>query len=909
MRHVLGLASSRSPILLRSSFPFGQLSIPISKSIHTSSLLGATEARKLHRATEKDSIKQAGPLFSTTRRDTNIKKQEEYETFTHTPRIVPASVKGSLESEGWKILDPVGNYTLEHLHRAPGTRMLSYIQFITTPTSDTPGTALLLHFDDKRYLIGNAHEGLQRASIQLRARLLQAKDFFLTGRTEWQSNGGLLGMILTLADASISSAASKAEKAKLKLERKRRFQMQEAQRNERRSNGKPGMSRDISQGIPTPAETEPAEEDTTVRLHGGPNLVHLLATARSFIFRKGMPVEVLEHIGEKNVVEEAQEDWEPTWSDSRVHVWAMPIKQFGISEIKDDLKPESPRKRSLGEFMTGERPSQAEILNQWSKPSEPPEDQDEQDRQIREFAVTQMFSSAWSPDNMLETPLRDVKLPAALYVRDPVTKELTRYQGPMPDGPAPVPDINVLVREAWPGALIDRLPPTKRSSTAMSYIIQSHKTRGRFDTAAARAKNVPEGPLWAALATGSSVQSSDGALVTPDMVLGPGRRGSGVAVIDLPSRDYIQDLVNRPEWSAEKVMSGVEAVIWILGAGVSQDKTLRNFIEGLPRIQHIISSPDHCPDYLAMTAAASMAIRHHQVDPARYAIPIHNNAVSSTSSDPSKTGKPEPEALFQNCQPSRRGLKINLQPKFSITEDSVVPHLNTALVARETSPNVLELSQAARQEINSPVVQAEGLSQNLPSPDAEIICLGTGSALPSQYRNVSASLLRVPGYGSYLMDCGENTLGQLKRMYTKSQLAEVLRDLKLIWISHLHADHHLGLTSVVKAWYEEVHGKDEVKRPRPTITEQMLNPAKLLEDGNRLFVVGHGHLTRWLEEYSSIEDFGYDQIVPLVSFHKNMHGIESCNLEWNGTNVGFSATKDPKMYVQSPPVKSKVPID
>ena len=67
--------------------------------------------------------------------------------------------------------------------------------------------------------------------------------------------------------------------------------------------------------------------------------------------------------------------------------------------------------------------------------------------------------------------------------------------------------------------------------------------------------------------------------------------------------------------------------------------------------------------------------------------------------------------------------------------------------------------------------------------DHEVITLGTGSALPSKYRNVSATLLRIPGKGSYLFDCGENTIGQLLRVFGPEKLADVLLDLKLIWIS------------------------------------------------------------------------------------------------------------------------------
>ena len=886
MRHVLRFTSSMNPIfLLQSSFSLYRPALPTSRSLSTFPSLSIRRENKKIPLPNLAPNLDFEPKFTVRRPQTTVKpaakssKSSELE-----PKAGEKKVEASEEEK-----------RRTKRNRAVDAGMYSYIQFITTPTSDTPGTAVYLHFDDKRYIIGNAHEGLQRASLQMGAKVFRSKDLFLTGRTEWQSNGGLLGMILTIADAIKASAASKAESARLKHEGMRKRREEEGQRKKRKSDAKSDAS--PSQATPPSASTQSVEENSTVRVHGGPNLTHMLATARSFIFRQDAPLKVFEHIGgQKEIVDNAERDWEPTWSDNRIQVWAMPIDPLGISELNEGPKPDSPLKRSLGEFMTGQRPYQKEILDQWSVLPIPPEDQKERNQQTRELAVSEMFSSAWHSGNLLETPLREVKMPAVVFVRDGVTKELARYDGPMPDGTTPVPDINVLVRRGWPAALIDHLPPTKRSSTAMSYIIRNQKTRGKFRPAALDERNVPPGPLRAALAKGFSVQSSDGVTVTPDMVLEPSKEGPGVAVIDLPSSDYVHDLVNRSEWRAETVMSGVGAVVWILGPGVIQDQTLLKFIEGQSGLQHIISSPEICPDYLSMTAAASMAIRHNQIDPTRYAIPVHSNVVPSTSGKPTDATETLVQALPEHCQPARRGLTLQLAPKFGLTEAALVPPLNPALVLREISQDVLKLSQAARKEISSPAFQAQTLSQNLPSPDAEIICLGTGSALPSQHRNVSATLLRVPGCGSYLMDCGENTLGQLKRMYTAPQLAELLQDLKLIWISHLHADHHLGLTSVIKAWYEEVHGKDEVKRPKPTIMELMLDPAKILEDGKRLFIVGHEHILKWLEEYSSVEDFGYNQLVPLNSFPVTRQALDVCSLEWDGVEVGFNASKDPKMY-------------
>lgn len=760
-------------------------------------------------------------------------------------------------------------------------KMKSYIEFITTPTADTPGTALLLHFDDKRYVIGNIHEGLQRAGLQVGAKFLKAKDFFITGRTEWRSTGGLMGMILTLADAATASAASRAEVIKTKLER--RMAREEEARQRKKKPSKKASSDSLGK---TSKDLEIEEEDPSVTLHGGPNLTHTIATARRFIFRKGTPIKVHEHHHEQEVTD-PELAWEPTWADKRIRVWALPITSSGYNDSSKDLPRDTPKKRSLGEFMTGEPPTPGEVFDQWSTEPNAPKDQAKQDQELREFIVNEMFSSQWRYDTLTELPLHQVKLPASIFVRNSVTKKIEKYTGPVPDGTASVPNIDVLVRQPWPGALIEYLPPTRPSNIAMSYIIRNHKLRGKFKPAAARELNVPPGPLWAALAAGSEVQSKDGKTVTPDMVLEPSKEGGGVAVVELPSKEYVANLVNRPEWNAEKVMTGVGAIVWILGPGVANDKTLLAFISARPMLSHIISSTDHCPNYLAMTAAATSAIRHSLIDPERYPVPIHSNEVPSQFEPNISESEKESDSTLS----AKRGLRIELEPAFIVTESNIVPNLNTRHVIQETPQDVLQLGQAAQQEVHLDTVEARTANDGLPSKDAEIICLGTGSAIPSLHRNVSGTLLRVPGCGSYLLDCGENTLGQLKRIFTQSQLIELFHDLKLIWISHLHADHHLGTAPVIKAWYEEVHGKDS-GRSRPSLTQALLAPAKSLEEGKRLFVVGHRDMMRWLEDYSTVEDYGYSQVIPLETSYI-MKDYDRCSLEWNGVDVGFNTSKNP----------------
>ena len=78
-----------------------------------------------------------------------------------------------------------------------------------------------------------------------------------------------------------------------------------------------------------------------------------------------------------------------------------------------------------------------------------------------------------------------------------------------------------------------------------------------------------------------------------------------------------------------------------------------------------------------------------------------------------------------------------------------------------------------------------------------------------RYRNVSATLLELPpspqpeappaagsgGGGLMLLDAGEGTVGAMRRQFGAETASVILR-LELVWISHMHADHHLGLLQV-----------------------------------------------------------------------------------------------------------------
>jgi ribonuclease Z len=711
-------------------------------------------------------------------------------------------------------------------------KMRSFVQVLTTPTADTPGTTLVLHFDNKRYLIGSIAEGTQRACVQMGAKLLKVSECFITGRTEWQNTGGLIGMILTLADVtSTSQAAGLAESKKRAAQKAQDLGVQDD----------PHKVRELEDA----AQRETGGNGLTI--FGPLNMNHMLATARRFVFRKGMPLNVQE-IGADRHRLAGEDEWAPHWADQNIKVWPMSIRPSSTSmpSSPTEAKSASPRKRSIEEVYEGEVPEGGRSVG----PDRLTPDQ--RDQLTAKAVVGEMFNSTWRLDTLYPTRLADVKMPATIFIRNSETNKIERYKGPLPSvnldqGTA---DLEVLVRKPWPGALVESLPPTQPAKEAISYIIRNHTQRGKFNPKNAIELKVAKGRNWASLANGESVENEDGQTVTPEQVLGPSKEGGGLAVIDLPDPSYIENLIARPEWREPKVMSGVGAVVWICGPGVALDSRLRNFMIDLKELEHVVSSPDYCPNNIALDSAAAATIRLQQIDGKRYRVPTHGNGNATEN----HINTP----LVSNAQAAVRGQIVQLEPKVEVQrKDAVVP-LDIQATIDDLSKEVLDEAHRVQELVNSDAASISKWTSTLPDKDVEITTLGTGSALPSKYRNVSATLLRVPGWGSMLFDCGENTLGQMKRAFSPEEFEEIISGLRLIIISHMHADHHLGTVSVIRAWYDKVHNSQPASTPLPSAH------AKTLFDEKRLAVVSEPAMASWLAEYSAVEDYGFSRIAPLT---------------------------------------------
>lgn len=728
-----------------------------------------------------------------------------------------------------------------------GRSMHSTLEFVTTPTADTAGTTIIVRSQtNKHYVFGSQAEGLQRAVVQQGTRLLRVKDFFLTGRTEWKNVGGMAGMMLTMADATATSYANSMviwEKAK---ERGRR--------------------------------ADPPQKPQ-FNIYGPPNLNHLFGTCRRFIFRKGVPITATEYTAttaspsSSSNGNKPEGAYPPVFDDDFLQVWALPV--LPKSNPTDPLADAELE----GEILQWDLNNNTFEAHQ-APPNETPEERHARHQRIRSDTVKLMFDSSWTFDTLVERHISEVEKPAPpLFVRKVDGQGFKPYTGPRPGGSAPLPDMNVWMRTPWPGARYTSLPPTRPALESISYIVRTHGFRGSFDVKRAKELRVNPGPDYGKLTNGQSVQNADGEIVTPEQVLGPDKPGQGFAMLDVPSVDYLEALVQRDEFNAPDLMKGIEAFIWTLGPDVAAHPILTEFINRFGHIKHVISSADVSPNRISFDSVAAQTTKLAQVDPARYRVP-HYDLTSLPQKQLSEADQSQQTIdLPKSAIIADRGLSATLMPKFDLKLEIKQAPFHPEPVQEETIPEVLSLARIAQRAVQDAQKDYEPWRAMLDHPDTEITTLGTGSALPSKYRNVSATLVRVPGVGNYLFDAGENTLGQLQRVFTPEELTRILKDLRVIWISHLHADHHLGTAAVIKAWYRIRHnGRPNASRPDAATVARNTN-----EFG--LSVISHDGMLQWLREYSCIEDFGYTRILPL-EITPAVLGQSGSSLSINGKSPG-----------------------
>lgn len=320
---------------------------------------------------------------------------------------------------------------------------------------------------------------------------------------------------------------------------------------------------------------------------------------------------------------------------------------------------------------------------------------------------------------------------------------------------------------------------------------------------------VPAGPVLSKLKDGLDITLANGKVVKSTDVCQPSVPGPYFVVVECPTEKYIDCLVRNPAFISRQ--SGAKSdddlaklVIHFTPARVLVDPRYRGWINSFSASTHhvFVNDANNNPGSAAVYRIQAML---NMLDGEVFPL-LAMQTDQKITMDKSNSEAEKEDGPF--IQTSARPLaKYYLRPskRFHDTESCFV--LDNDEYRAEAVTN--EGLQEAIDEYQKLFPMGKTGSA---WEEPDVIFLGTGSAIPSKVRNTSGILLRLSRDVSFLLDCGEASCGQIFKIFGQ-KADEELRKIQGIFLSHPHADHHVGLAGMLLARRESFERSDRKFQP------------------------------------------------------------------------------------------------
>ncbi|KAL6285674.1 hypothetical protein ACE6H2_010064 [Prunus campanulata] len=434
-------------------------------------------------------------------------------------------------------------------------------------------------------------------------------------------------------------------------------------------------------------------------------------------------------------------------------------------------------------------------------------------------------------------------------------------------------------------------PTGKPGDMSIIYVCELPEIKGKFDPEKAKALGLKPGSKYRELQLGNSVKSDfQNIRVHPSDVMDPSIPGPIVFLVDCPMESHLQELLSMQCLSSYYAdFSGppenakvVTCVIHLGPASLISSPNYQSWMKRFGSAQHILAGHERKNvEIPILRSSARIAAQLNYLCPQFFPAPgfwsLQHLDCLAPESTPSSEG-----SVSKVCESisAENLLKFTLRPYARLGLDrSVIPsQVASSEIIDELLSEIPEVVDAAqcvsqlwhqstetKEEIrlthdDKVIVEEPWFDENtLPSclenirrDDLEIVLLGTGSSQPSKYRNVSSIHINLFSKGGLLLDCGEGTLGQLKRRYGVEGADNAVRGLRCIWISHIHADHHTGLARIL------------------TLRRDLLKEVP----HEPLLVVGPRKLKFFLDAYQRLEDLDMQFLDCKHTTEASLHAFE-----------------------------------
>jgi len=321
---------------------------------------------------------------------------------------------------------------------------------------------------------------------------------------------------------------------------------------------------------------------------------------------------------------------------------------------------------------------------------------------------------------------------------------------------------------------------------SIAYLMETTPAQKKIDIMKIMELKVPKGPLIGQLKAGKEITLEDGRVIKPEDVYADeheGMQDSSVLIVDATTETQLDSLLTasilQPYLKKEKQL---DYLVHFTQPSVFDSPAYQSFSSMFDeKTTQLICNGTGKPDpHLESVYRAQ--IGHSAISEKFFPVLWPNfEGIIKEDTEVEKDAKGRILA-----RPMQRFVLRG--PKVGRIEECAID------LRPETNVNLQKvLSDKIKEKFEEEVAKLPAVD---PEPYPKIIFLGTSSAVPSKYRNVTSMMLQTESY-FYMIDCGEGTFGQMKHIFG-DKINDVLRKLNVVFLTHTHQDHTNGLVTLLQ---------------------------------------------------------------------------------------------------------------
>ncbi|KAI8506526.1 Zinc phosphodiesterase ELAC protein 2 [Branchiostoma belcheri] len=455
-------------------------------------------------------------------------------------------------------------------------------------------------------------------------------------------------------------------------------------------------------------------------------------------------------------------------------------------------------------------------------------------------------------------------------------------------------------------------PKSKRRKTSqrdeslvISYICKLKPKKGRFLTEKALMDGIKPGVWVGELKKGNQATLPDGRVIDPTPYVEPDTPGPVFIVVECPAEDFIEpvttnsQIANHIEYNTgyydresdpTRGRAGTEGdaeytvyqedgdeelpaiVVHFTPAGVAKDTRYQDWIRRFgPDTEHLFLNED--TQTTSHEGTASLQACLNIIQPTVFPL-LADNTIKPTVFPLLADNAIKPGSLPPLPHKHVRGECLLTYWLFHRDhplqwDRSSIPLLDNeeAVKGAFALPGFEDSLKEMKETIATAFASDTAASPSYP----EVVFFGTGSSIPSKRRNVTGILVHLSETESLLLDGGEGTFGQMYRHYG-DDVDRVLANIKCVFISHIHADHHLGLMKIFQERRRALQTLGEPQQP--------------------MYLIAPLPFMSWINHYRlNCENIGMDNkdFILLLSKDLSVFSNEEQNQEFNSLkeDLGF----------------------